>query len=49
ALGACFRPYRALVSLNTWLGNREFSNPGGCSTYTSSEIKLFKNALLTSI
>jgi hypothetical protein len=31
-LKACFRPYKALWSLKTWLENLEFSKSGGCLT-----------------
>ena len=49
ALRACFRPYRAFVSLKTWWRNVLFSKLGSCLTYTSSKMKQFKNANLTSI
>jgi hypothetical protein len=29
ALRTCFKPYKALWSLKTWLENLEFSKPGG--------------------
>jgi len=49
ALGACFEPYKALPNLKTKSGCAGSTNSGDYLTYTSSSIKLFKNALLTSI
>ena len=49
ALGACFKPYKSLSSLKTKSECVGSTNPGGYSTYTSSSISPFKNALLTSI
>ena len=36
ALGACFKPYKALSSLKTKSGCVGSTNPGGYSTYTYS-------------
>ena len=49
ALRACFKLYKVLASLNTNFGYVGSRNTGGCLTYTSSSMKQFKNALLTSI
>jgi len=49
ALGAYFKPYKALSTLKTKSGCVGSTNQGGYSTYTSSSIKPFKNVLLTSI
>ena len=45
ALGACFKPYNALSSLKIKFGCMWSTKLGVCSTYTSSSIKPFKNAL----
>jgi len=46
---ACFKPYKAYLSLKTWSGKWKFLKPWGCLTYTSSIIRPFENALLTFI
>ena len=46
ALGSYIKPYRALLSLNTWFGRSNSSNPCCCFTYTCSIISPFKKALL---
>jgi hypothetical protein len=49
ALGACFSPNKAFLSLYTRWGNSTLSNPGGYLTKTSSSKNPFKKALFTSI
>jgi uncharacterized protein involved in tolerance to divalent cations len=49
ALGACFSPYKAFLSLYAQWGNSILSNPVGCLTKTSSSRNPFKKALFTSI
>jgi len=49
ALGACFKPYKALSNLKTKFRCVGSTNPEGYSTNTSSSINTFKMALLASI
>ena len=46
ALGVCFRPYNALCSLHTMIGNFESTNPGGCTKYTSSTNSPIKKGII---
>jgi len=48
-LGACFKPYKAFSSLKIKSEYVGPTNPGNYSAYTSSLLKSFKNAFLTSI
>ena len=49
ALGACFKPYKARLSLHTLEGSPADSKPSGISIYTSSSNFLLRNAVFTSI
>ena len=49
ALGACFKPYKAFFSLQTWDSLPWISKPWGCSTETSSCMIPLRNAVFTSI
>ena len=46
ALGACFELYKTLSNLKTKSGYVGSTYQEACSTFTSSSIKPFKNALL---
>ena len=49
ALGSHLKPYRAFLSLHTWVRLSWVSKPSSYFMYTSSSITPFKDAVLTSI
>lgn len=49
ALGACFNPYRAFLSLQTCVSLLFISNHYGCSMYTSSSMIPFRNVVFSYI